>query len=483
MFAISVALGIHEKERERCEAHATWLGERTFGSMDLSGVEGVVEAMKLQDPRLLPANALKQLESLTAEEKDVKQLLVTSEANWNDLRRRGIGSELAFICLLSREGGLRLLQLKNGFRQEVAALSTDLQERLFNRRKVEITAKTSSENIAFLSAEIPPLYFPAPQFGEKQGTGFSPRYGGGIGVDTLGRLLFWYDKNHGAIELSHDMPSTKYGHYFWGFTDSGEMGAFVGLYNYHGNNTWLRYTIPIIVDQNIPKVEKEEFEKSGDTISYGTVARFENDCMLFSNFPQKEMVTVYDWTNRRFYERKKVIEDTKAMWFPGNSNPYTFIQEIEKGTGLFHRINKLAVDIHGNLFLGNHMLAFSEKEHLVFARHSGSYPEDAISAKKVDKTIPLKSENNRIHLRPFEWEDGSKAYVDNRGLLHLISSDPALPQITVLLVLNRQTACWASDGSLGGSSFYHHDGMPRSVSYFQEKYMKPFFSQLSHYVE
>ncbi len=54
------------------------------------------------------------------------------------------------------------------------------------------------------------------------------------------------------------------------------------------------------------------------------------------------------------------------------------------------------------------------------------------------------------------WDDGSRAFLDSRGLLHLISSDANLPEAT--LVLNEGAmAGWCSDGRIFGHPYFVGD--------------------------
>ncbi len=66
-----------------------------------------------------------------------------------------------------------------------------------------------------------------------------------------------------------------------------------------------------------------------------------------------------------------------------------------------------------------------------------------------------------IHLRPqptrgytlkvAAWDDGSRIYLDSRGMLHLKSSDVAIPELTMVL-FERELAGWCADGRLWGAS-------------------------------
>ena len=52
-----------------------------------------------------------------------------------------------------------------------------------------------------------------------------------------------------------------------------------------------------------------------------------------------------------------------------------------------------------------------------------------------------------------KWDDGSRAYLDSRGLLHLKSSDPSIPDLTLVLC-DGTTAGWCANGKLFGSSYF-----------------------------
>ncbi|HVX12583.1 MAG TPA: hypothetical protein VHC22_15485 [Pirellulales bacterium] len=57
-------------------------------------------------------------------------------------------------------------------------------------------------------------------------------------------------------------------------------------------------------------------------------------------------------------------------------------------------------------------------------------------------------------LRVARWSDGSRAWLDSRGMLHLQSSDRTLGELTLVLVQNAELAAWSSDGRIWGTAFY-----------------------------
>ncbi|MCP3915295.1 MAG: hypothetical protein GY711_07050 [bacterium] len=62
-----------------------------------------------------------------------------------------------------------------------------------------------------------------------------------------------------------------------------------------------------------------------------------------------------------------------------------------------------------------------------------------------------------VTLREAEWPDGSRAYLDSRGMLHLVSADLDVAEITLVLS-GREPGGWLSTGSTFGPSRYRIGG-------------------------
>ena len=56
-------------------------------------------------------------------------------------------------------------------------------------------------------------------------------------------------------------------------------------------------------------------------------------------------------------------------------------------------------------------------------------------------------------LRVAKWADGSRLWIDSRGLMHLQSSDRLIPEATFMLNMNT-VAVWTSDGKMLGLPYY-----------------------------
>ena len=66
---------------------------------------------------------------------------------------------------------------------------------------------------------------------------------------------------------------------------------------------------------------------------------------------------------------------------------------------------------------------------------------------------PIKRSTSGYSLSVAKWEDGSRAWIDSRGLLHLQSSDRQIPEATFVLAPTG-VAVWTSDGRTMGPSYY-----------------------------
>ena len=62
-----------------------------------------------------------------------------------------------------------------------------------------------------------------------------------------------------------------------------------------------------------------------------------------------------------------------------------------------------------------------------------------------------------FRLRVAEFPDGSRIYADSRGLLHLVSGDAELPEVTLVSPAGREAEItgWCSDGTCFGDSPFH----------------------------
>ncbi|MCE5279453.1 MAG: hypothetical protein ABFD92_02390 [Planctomycetaceae bacterium] len=78
-----------------------------------------------------------------------------------------------------------------------------------------------------------------------------------------------------------------------------------------------------------------------------------------------------------------------------------------------------------------------------------------------------------FQVRVAGFKDGSRVWIDSRGLLHLRSSNPKLPELSLVMVSQGNTGAWASDGSWCGLEYFigdHAAVSPHAICTFMEQF-------------
>lgn len=85
--------------------------------------------------------------------------------------------------------------------------------------------------------------------------------------------------------------------------------------------------------------------------------------------------------------------------------------------------------------------------------------------------------NLGCHLSVATWEDGSQAFLDSRGMLHLKSADENIPEASLCLVEDR-TSGWCNDGRYWGDAYFCGDNECTSPKAIFESAIHKFGEQL-----
>jgi hypothetical protein len=104
------------------------------------------------------------------------------------------------------------------------------------------------------------------------------------------------------------------------------------------------------------------------------------------------------------------------------------------------------------------------------------------NSKEVD--VPsLGLSNANLKFSKFVFEDGSEVLADSRGLLHLRSSDSLIPEITIVMVMGKPTACWAANGRVCGSAYFTgvDNKESRDVAGFYYDYIQRFIDTVKNH--
>ena len=115
---------------------------------------------------------------------------------------------------------------------------------------------------------------------------------------------------------------------------------------------------------------------------------------------------------------------------------------IPEGLALCGRKNrwrKLALDANGKLRIGE----LPERDNHLWM--------------KIAFDVAGQPASHGCLLQTAQWPNGTRVFLDSRGLLHFKSKDPNLPEVSLVLS-SGEVAGWTSDGHVCGPAFFFEDG-------------------------
>ena len=138
--------------------------------------------------------------------------------------------------------------------------------------------------------------------------------------------------------------------------------------------------------------------------------------------------------------------------------------------------NQIFVNGNNNLKFKNLELKFIDGNLMLVLNSGGKHPIIKSAGFKW-----VKSENRTFHLYRATWENGSTAFLDSRGFLHLLSKDGTLPELCILLIQDKPLAANASNGEYTGNDFFipFNDKKKVSPATFYQ-YIQLFVDQLQY---
>ncbi len=148
------------------------------------------------------------------------------------------------------------------------------------------------------------------------------------------------------------------------------------------------------------------------------------------------------------------VEATHGPWEKALLSPQIWYPESRYGPR--NRFHKISVDREARICLhkGRETLRLDFTRNDPVFRSESTDPVVPANARNFK---PLRGANRtRIKMSLAEWKDGSQAWLDVRGLLHLRSSDRSVPELTITLS-QQEPAFWSSDGKVCGPNYFIGD--------------------------
>jgi hypothetical protein len=476
VFAVSAALAFayNVKHEETIETYA--LGGNIYKEMRLDTKEGIIRSLEILDVSLHCGTALQSVINEVSATEHNDFIFITDKELFRQpgfhAAFSGVKEMIGFIVTISREGDLCFYECKKGRTKVISTAKFDLEELLFappgiTKPKKEYVHK---ETPAFLFQTPSPLLLPKVRIKAIGNKVFFSEGFGFVVVNESQRVLYIPRERSGGQELLN-------------FIEKGE-------YAFGQNDPWDLYIIVKNLQRNFFKFYHIDFRNDvSDSINLSDEIQFARQVVFHEN----KFYIETDFASFSFDCISKEVADKKSkgsfsqMFHPAgphnlkNFDHDTISKYIYPYDRIMYKIKELYISQEGKLVLGNYTLdLIREKAHARIVenviKQTGIYYTKEVG---VNRSL-LSNKNIKFTIR--KWDDGSEAIIDSRGLLHLKSSDPSIPEISIVLVTGACIAFWASDGIVAGASYFIRENEESTniipVRYFYEKYIQRFIDKI-----
>jgi hypothetical protein len=467
VFALSVAIACsrNTKHKETIEAFA--LAGETYQTIQLDTKEGIIQTLETLQHALHCGKALQAVASNVNNVKNNELFFITEASLLHSAAFHAplaiVKESLSFILTVNRNGELALYQSIKGKTQLLSTARFDLDELLFKGKIKPFKLNKANEDLPyFIDAHPAPLLYPPTRIVNSNERTFYLNDIGIIAITENNRVLHIAKAGKAAVELMNYIETGEY-----------TVGAFgtgaVIMVNSRDKKQLKLYKIDIeggsykydIMPLEISIAKKIVF-KTRDNHFY---IQTQNDIIRLN-------VNTLDYNGMKPNSFSHKMPDSDLV-----DIRTVFLQHIQY-ENIFTNIKSIFINDKGKLAFGKHYLDVRDTHTIKIIESEGLVTELNTSSTYDDDFRPLP--NKKIRFRKLTWNDGSEAIVDSRGLLHLRSSDTTIPEITLVLILTKSTACWASDGTTCGLTYFINEQHSRriTVSSFYQNNIQRFINQI-----
>ncbi len=448
VFGLSAALAFAHstKHNEIVESYA--LGGDVYAEIKLDTKEGVIKSLELLDHSLHCGGALQNvIDEFSANEYN-EFIFITDEKIFNTpafhVAISGVKEALAFILTVNRNGNISFYECKRGRTKLISTAKLELEELLFTPPKILKTKiESSNGNIpAFLLQLRTPLLFPRVRIKFWESRLHDMVKSGIVVVNESQRVLYIPHRKKGAYELINYIEK---GTYFFGFSAPDTLFILVSNYQRKFLKCY-RADLETNVSSSVNLSDEIQFVRNvvfRDNRFYirTDYASFSYDCFS-GNVIDKSDAAGFPEMFKSFIVDTTTAADRESL--------KDFLRSHDSA---MYKVRQMFISSKGQLVIGNYTLELAWNEEY-FRINENTAKEEGIHISEEISQSRNGLPNKNIKLITRQWSDGSEAVIDTRGLLHLKSSDPAAPEITIVLVTGRCTACWASDGIAAGDPYF-----------------------------
>ncbi|MEM7040188.1 MAG: hypothetical protein AAF570_24685, partial [Bacteroidota bacterium] len=435
------------------EAEITLLGGDWCLPLDFSDKAGVLDSQTKLDAALHCGGGLAAfLNGADQNRTGAERILVTEAANlrhpdFQQVLKTNSG-ELDVLISVNRVGELEMFVLNEGRRRSVTKAKLDLETLLFPKKLVpkSVPAKKKSGLHAFFDETPAPLLFPALGLQLRKGRTYQPRKNEALSITSDMRLLYFFEVNSAAIELKQRIlgEEFRYGKY--------EKKRFVLSFE-KGTQTLMLYVI------DVETRTCRELDFTG-TAGYISDARFHNFAFI---------VRGNGMPSRGFHSFKlSVASDDYPIENLNNSHAFSHVfweprrgevhdlsslkRLVNNGYSTFRKIGRLYPNQRGRLSLGKWELIADGLSLRLEAQPRIADSERVARKREYDASEIVR--NHHLRFRRYEFNDGSEVILDPRGYLHFRSASGRIPDFSIGMILEEDTAAWSADGHWTGNETF-----------------------------
>lgn len=481
IFALSAALACIEGVAESMELTAYLIGDQTYTKVDLSNAEGIMDSLGILFGSLDAMGGLEAFAQSNLALAGQENVFITLQSHIEDvhfgMKLKELSLDLHYLIGLDRTGALSLYKLVNGNRKRLNTAKFDLPSLLFHKNQTQVVLQKRGQiGLPAILREWPmPLNFPVHSFAVSATNCYGSFDHGFIGIDRMQRVSYWSpSKGESPLEL---LPYIETGNYYF----ARHTPRLWGIVVEHKYDNLLKYYVFDIDEETYQEVDL--YAHKLDVHNAKADAKF-----WYLKLPDK-IAKIKIGTNQLGFKANNVSWAQLSNTLSQDKEIRAFINGRYTGIKAFmnprfnvlKRVDHVFIDQKGRLVLNKWILTLRiSSDHMVWDRKGGESPA-LYKASYID-SMQLE-DNPKVYLRRFKWEDGSEALLDNRGVLHLRSSNEEIPEIAIPLALKKRLGLWASDGTFGGWDYFRREKggslEPEITMWeFYHKYIKAFIHHI-----
>jgi hypothetical protein len=484
VFAVSAALACAHNNKAKARIASYTLSGTGFNEIDLTTKEGVVHSLEQLDAALHCGRGLSQFMTQQPMREEDEVFLITEEEITHSVLFQSILASLKkpvnFLVTVSRNGELRFYEYSKGRKKQLSEARFDLQELLFHttepkREKSVRKARTLLNAPAFMQHLPSPLFLPASKIKFNADCFFEVKKDHLICVTIDQQVLYWNKKTRGAREIIEHL---EFGQISFG--SDGDATLYILVYS--GGQQYVRL-YEVNLESNTIEITKLPEAVSGQ-------AEMVFDEGYFYIKAENELCAIEAATGKVYPGKDRIgvftlmLERSKKAFANINLNFYK--KFVNDGYTTINTVKSVYINADGELGFDDRYISFrahseANSEMIIIDHNRQEKNKKARVCNAIDREMPaIGLPNTNLKFSRFVWAHGSELLADSRGLLHLKSADSTIPEITIVMIMGRPTACWAADGRTCGSPYFTGKGEERMVvTGFYHSYIKRYIDRIT----